>query len=379
MRLIQRYLFRQLLLHILVTTAALTGVAVLTASLSALDVLVSDRQSPLIFAEITLLATPQIVAMILPLAVCVAGLVCLNRLHTEQEIVICFAGGMSRWAVAAPAIRVATMVAVLNLVINLWVQPLCFREMRVVLQAVRTDIATTLIRPGEFSHPAPGLTVFAQSMDDGGAIKNLFIDQANKRGGSTTLMASEGRFAKRNGAPVLILRDGSNQQFSKTGVLNTLYFSEYVLDLRPFLSLDNQVLYHPSDRYLHELFFPDLRREWERSNVTALLAEGHSRLATPLYDLAFMSLALAAVLGGAFSRLGYGVRIATAAGAGVVVRVLGFVAGAIADGDPRFNVLQYTMPLACFLVCMLIVLRQHPARGPKRAPAPRAEPLATPA
>src|SRR5215469_2830844 len=173
MRLIQRYLFRQLLGHTLLATAALTGVAVLTASLSALDVLVNDRQSPLVFAEITLLATPQIVAMILPLAVCVAGFVCLNRLHTEQEIVICFAGGMSRWDVASPAIRVAILVAIVNLVINLWVQPICFREMRTVLQAVRTDLATTLIRPGEFTHPSPGLTVFAQSMDDTGLIKNL--------------------------------------------------------------------------------------------------------------------------------------------------------------------------------------------------------------
>jgi lipopolysaccharide export system permease protein len=190
MRLIQRYLFRQLLSHTVLATAALTGVAVLTASLSALDILVNDRQSPLIFTEITLLATPQIVAMILPLAVCVAGLVGLNRLHTEQEIVICFAGGMSRWRVAAPAIRLATFIAILNLIINLWIQPLCFREMRHVLEGVKADIATTMIRPGEFTHPGPGLTVFAQSMDENGGIKNLFIDKDNGHGGSTTDMAA---------------------------------------------------------------------------------------------------------------------------------------------------------------------------------------------
>ncbi len=83
-----------------------------------------------------------------------------------------------------------------------------------------------------------------------------------------------------------------------------------------------------------------------------------------------MALALAAVLGGAFSRLGYGMRIAVAGGAGVAVRVLGFVAGAAADGNVNLNFLQYSPPLVCFLVCMLIVLRQHPARGPRRAPAP---------
>ncbi len=379
MRLIQRYLFRQLLGHTVVATAALTGVAVLTASLSALDILVSDRQSPVIFAEVTLLATPQIIAMILPLAVCVAGLVGLNRLHTEQEIVICFAGGMSRWRVAAPAIRLAGVITVINLVINLWVQPLCYREMRTILMAVRADIATTLIRPGEFTHPTPGLTVFAQTMDQSGEIKNLFLDKASANGASTTYMAAEGRFAKRNGDPVLVLHAGSIQQFSKTGVLDVLSFDENVLPLKPFLAIEGEVLYHPSDRYLHELFFPDLRRSWERQNYKKLISEGNGRIATPLYDLAFMALALAAVLGGAYSRLGYGARIAVAGGAGLGIRVLGFVAGAAANGNIALNLLQYTPPLLCFIVCMLIVLRQHPARGPRRAPTPPIQAVASPA
>jgi lipopolysaccharide export system permease protein len=379
MRLIQRYLFRQLLGHTVVATAALTGVSILTASLSALDILVNDRQSLVIFAEVTLLATPQIIAMILPLAICIAGLIGLNRLHTEQEIVICFAGGMSRWRVAAPAIRLAALITLINLIINLWIQPLCYREMRSILMSVRADIATTLIRPGEFTHPAPGLTVFAQSEDQSGVIKNLFLDKASANGASTTYMAAEGRFAKRNGDPVLVLHGGSIQQFSKTGVLDVLSFEENVLPLKPFLAIEGEVLYHPSDRYLHELFFPDLRRPWERLNLKKLYAEGHGRLATPLYDLAFMALALAAVLGGAFSRLGYGARIAAAGGAGLAIRVLGFVAGAAANGDLALNVLQYAPPLICFVVCMLIVLRQHPVKGPRRAPASPLQAMASPA
>jgi lipopolysaccharide export system permease protein len=370
MRLIQKYLFRQLLGHTLIATAAFTAVAVLTASLSALDILITDRQSPIIFAEITLLATPQIVSLILPIAVCVAGLVGLNRLHTEQEIVICFAGGMSRWRVAAPAIRLAALVTLVNLVLNLWVQPLAFRHMRTVLQSVRADIATTMIRPGEFTHPGPGLTVFAQAMDQDGSIRNLFIDQAKDNGESVTYIFSHGRIAKRNGSPVLIMNDGSIQQLSKTGALNVLYFVENVLDLRSFLKTEGEVSYHPSDRFLHELFFPDLRRPPERAQLKQLYSEANNRLAGPLYNLAFEALALAAVLGGAFSRLGYGLRIATAGAAALGVRVSGFVIGAICDGHAGLNILQYAPPMLCFATCMLIVLRQHPARSLQRRLSP---------
>ena len=367
MRLIERYLFRQILGPTIFATLALVGIAVLTSSLSTLDILVSQRQSPVLFIQVTLLETAQIITLILPMGVFIAGLVALNRLHTEQEIVICFAGGMSRWGVASPAIRVAAIMAVLTLALNLWVQPLCFRELRAILESVRADIASTMIKPGQFTHPAPGLTVYAQSIDSGGVIKNLFINQTDHHGTSSTLMAGEGRIAKRGGAPLLVMRNGSDQELSKAGVLNTVSFDEYDFDLRPFLSIEGQVRYHETDRYLHELFFPDLTQKWEQVNRRALIAEGHQRLSSPLYNLAFSALALAAVLGGAFSRLGYGARIAAAAGAGVVVRVLGFVAWAASAGNVNLNILQYAVPLVCFIVSMLIVLRQHPARHARPA------------
>src|SRR5437868_1186602 len=162
MRLIDRYLLRQLLGPTLLATAALSAVALLSQSLSALDYIVNQRQSALVFIKITLLYMPQLINMILPIAVFVAALVALNRLHTEQEIVVCFAGGMSRWRVISPAMRLAAGVAFVMLLLNLWVQPAAYREMRRELFDVKTDLAATLVREGEFAHPAPGLTVYAQ-------------------------------------------------------------------------------------------------------------------------------------------------------------------------------------------------------------------------
>src|SRR5687768_17121937 len=177
MRLIDRYLLRQLLSPTIFAAAALTLLALLSQSLSALDLIVNQRQSALVFLKVTLLAMPQLVNMVMPIALFVAALVALNRLHTEQEIVVCFAGGMSRWRVISPALRLACTVAFMALVINLFVQPAAFRAMREELFEVRTDLAATLVREGEFTEPAPGLTVYAQSVDPDGDLRNLFIHQ----------------------------------------------------------------------------------------------------------------------------------------------------------------------------------------------------------
>jgi lipopolysaccharide export system permease protein len=100
--------------------AALCLVTVLGRSLSELEIIVEQRQSALVFLRIIALAVPQLLNTVMPIAVFVAALVALNRLHTEQEIVICFASGMSRWKVISPAMRLASVAAVLSLIIGIW-------------------------------------------------------------------------------------------------------------------------------------------------------------------------------------------------------------------------------------------------------------------
>jgi len=358
MRLIDRYLLRQLLGPVILATLALTAVALLSQSLSGLDLIVNQRQSALVFLKVTLLAMPQLVDLILPIAVFVAALVALNRLHTEQEIVVCFAGGMSRWRVIAPAMRLACTVAFLALVMNLFVQPAAYRAMREELFEVKADLAATLVREGEFTEPTPGLTVYAQSVDNSGNLRNLFIHEIKPDGSTTTYTAESGHVGRAQGRPVLFMKNGSNQEFSSRGVLNYLTFQEYIFDLAPLANSDELIHYKPSDRFLHELFFPDLQQDWERKNRLDLLAEGNARIASPLYNIAFMALALSAIIGGGFSRLGYGRRIAAMGAVAAVVRLLGFQVQAACDDNAWLNILQYAVPLLTTWIALGRLFRQ---------------------
>jgi lipopolysaccharide export system permease protein len=86
---------------------------------------------------------------------------------------------------------------------------------------VRADIAATLVREGAFTEPSGGLTVYSRSIDRGGLIHDLFIHQTKQGGGDTTYSAREGRVATRNGAPVLIMQNGSTQEFSARTACST--------------------------------------------------------------------------------------------------------------------------------------------------------------
>jgi lipopolysaccharide export system permease protein len=167
----------------------------------------------------------------------------------------------------------------------------------------------------------------------------------------------------KNGAPILRLSRGSTQELSPTGVLNFLSYDDYPFELSEFINSEERVHYKPSDRFLHELLFADLTQDWEKRNHLKLLAEGHARLATPLYNLTFMGLAVWAIVGGAFSRLGYGRRIALAGAIAAVTRILGFITVSAAESVTWLNILQYAIPLSVWIWALGEVFRQHPIQA----------------
>ena len=342
----QRYLFRELLVPTVAATAALAGVAVLSSSLQLLTVVVSQRQAAWLFIELVGLTIPNLIDFVLPIAAFVATLYTVNRLHTEQEIVVCFASGMSRWQVASPALRLSAWAAVVMLVLSLWVAPLCGRITRAELFKARTDLVGSLVKEGQFSENPGGLTVYAQRVDAENQLHNLFIHQLHPDRSSATYDARTGVIVKRAGAPVLVMRDGSNEQFSTTGTLNYLKFDEYTLDLSPYVDTTDQLAYKPSDMYLHELVFPDRRVTINKPLRKKMTAEWNSRLTAPMYIPLFMLAGFIAVIGGAFSRLGYARRIAVASVIALLLRLLGVTVEALCESTPALNVLQWLVPLA---------------------------------
>lgn len=345
MRLIERYLFRQLAWPALAAAAALIGLALVTQTLSTLDLVVDQHQNGLVFAKVVLLSLPSMAPIVAPIALFVAALWALNRLYADQEIVVCFGGGLSRWRVTSAAWRLATLFALALLASNLFLQPAAQRTRAAELFRIRTDLAASLVHDGQFAQPSPGLTVYAQNVDAQGRLKNVFIHQDHPGGGSSTFTGKRGLITKQDGRPVLILMQGSNESPNDKGVLNSLNFDEYVFDLTPYLNTTDALHFKISDRFLHELMRPDFKDPWQKQNKKKMKAEAHSRLSSPLYAFTFMALALQAVLGGGFSRTGYGRRIAIAGASAAAIRIVGFAMQAACDSSPSLNVVQYLIPL----------------------------------
>lgn len=364
MTLIQGYLFRQIGRPVVAACAALAGIGILSQSLDQLEVIVERGQSVWVMVKLTLLAVPQLMAVIIPIGLFVGALIALTRLQREQELTAVFASGVTRWSAIRPAVRIAAIAALLTLVVTTVGQPWAQRQARAEAFAVRTDLAALLVEEGQFVEGPGGLTVYVQQIEQNGLLKNLFVylEEGDR---VTTWDAAEARFSRIDGQPYLTLLNGSWQRYSSRGVLEYLSFGRQDVSLAQYSEVTDRVRYKPSDLYLTQLFNPspgDLQRV---GSAGELMAEGHSRLSAPLYALMAMAMALTAILGGPFSRTGYGLRIAKVAAAFLIVRIAGYGVVSASAWNGWLNVFQYLLPIVATVVSLRLLFR---ALKPRRRP-----------
>ena len=378
---LQNYIFRQILAPLGAILAALTVIAVLTQGLAQMELIVDQHSSALTYLWVTMLVIPQLLSLILPLALFFAVAYAVNRLYTDSELVVAYAAGVGAWQITAPIFRLSIIAGVVQLAVALLLQPASYREMREVVHALRGDLASMLVRDGAFTSPAKGLTVYAGGTGAGGRIQNLLIHDERGGGAPVTYTAREGSAAIVQGQPALILREGQIQQPKANGVVELLDFDQYVLEFGDDISTQDAFILKPSDRFLSDLLAPNLANFYDQKMVDKFLAEAHSRIASALLNPALAMIAVAGLLIGDFNRRGYSARLAQAAALALGVRLLALGVQAAARENPQLNLVQYILPLAVIVICATAIMldRRRPTRAtpppdrPAHAPAARTE------
>lgn len=345
MNTVSAYVFRQALGPLLAILGALAAIAILTQGLNQLDIIITNRRAGFAFAWVTVLALPQLISLILPMAVFIAVIYALNRMQSESEIAVLYSAGVSRQRIARPIMQLAMLATLAHVAINVVIQPAAFEERRRVFYALRTDIASSLIEEGSFTFPTEDLTLYARERGGGGELRDLLINDARPEF-PITYTARAGVIATIEGRPSIVMRDGQVQRQTEDGTVDVLDFDRYVLQLGEDFQEPELFFLKASDRTLYQLFFPDLTAHYDQRNVELFQAEGHARLSAPLLNLAMAMIALAGVLVGEFRRGGYGRRILIASAIALLVRVAALAVQAAAADDPELNPLQYALPLA---------------------------------
>jgi lipopolysaccharide export system permease protein len=126
--------------------------------------------------------------------------------------------------------------------------------------------------------------------------------------------------------------------------MKMLSFKSYNLDLDQFSSANRIIFRRPNERFLHELFSPAPGMTQAQRNQ--YMTEAHDRLSQPLYCIAFVLIALAAVTRGRRARGANALRLTIASLSAIGLRIAGYGVTGMAARQPLFSILLYIIPLA---------------------------------
>ena len=353
---LDRYLFIQSLKPLAMITVCLTAIIWLTQILQKADIMVDDGGSFVAFLRITVLIIPNLLTIITPFALFAASIFILNRLKNDSEVAAMSAAGASPLRIGRPLLVLAALGTVLTFFLNTNVMPRAYMGVKQVVREVRNDIAQSLIRSGIFTEIDDGLTVYAEEVRPGGQFLGVLIyDQRNPED-PVTYLAESGLYRNSEFGPRLHLVNGNVQRESPdTGEVDIVEFVETAVDLTPYQGSVTAPFKEGTERYVSELLNPDLTNNYDKQRKGALIAEGHSRLATPFYNILFVVIALVALLRGSLNRFGYGRRILFAVGIALLIRVLGYTFENMAAGTALFNYLQYLLPIGASIAGLFLL------------------------
>ncbi|VBB69227.1 Membrane protein, putative [invertebrate metagenome] len=320
MGIITRYILRHLVAGTAFISSGLLCILWLSQALRFIELIIKKGLSIPTFASLTLLLLPNLMVIILPIALFTATLASYNRLIADQELVALKAAGVSLLQLGSPALLLATAMTGVCFLLTLYSVPKTVERFHEMQWTIRNDLSAVLLREGIFTEITKGLTVYVRSRSRAGELLGILIHNNRDVRAVITTIAERGALEFTENGPRLLMLNGSQQEIKKEeSQLSILYFDRYSLDLSDLKKAASVRFRDARERSLQELLTMSEDTGLSAADMRRFRIEAHQRLSMPLFNLSFVAIALTLLLPAHFNRRGQTTKVLTAIGIMIAV------------------------------------------------------------
>ncbi len=330
------------------------------------DQLISDGQTILAFLELTTLALPPIIMMVLPVAGFVATLYVFNRLITDSELVILQTAGISPLRLLRPVFYFGAIMAFLVAGLSNGLAPQAEAQFRERSNILGNDLVAQLLRAGVFQSPISGITIYISDISPEGELQGLFIHDRRSETREVTYRADRGYLLRDAENARMILVSGRSITLDRvTNRLSNLSFERLNYDITQTLSptasgsdeegevptkneraMSTPALIAADQDLANRAGIPLDRIKWEL----------HYRFAQAMFAFFVPLIAASCLMLRNFSRLGLWAQIMLAVGLVIPLQMSKNLLSAQVINAPHLAPLAYVQPLLCAVVFGAVLL-----------------------
>jgi LPS export ABC transporter permease LptF len=217
MRIIDRYICREVLSHALLGLLVFTFVFFVPQLVQLMEVLVRHSGSWRAIGGLFLCTFPGVLTFTLPIAVLSGVLIGMGRLSADSELIAMNAAGIGLRRLFVPIGAVALTGFALTLSMTLWLVPLSVHAFRATQEQLRMSQASSQIQPRVFDEQFPNLVLYVQDVTAAATHwRGVFLAESDAGDISRLTLAKDAIVIAdpENGKLELHLREGGMHEFS---------------------------------------------------------------------------------------------------------------------------------------------------------------------
>ena len=294
----KKILFRKLLFDCLkfffLTIISISLIVWVFQAVNYLDIMVEDGRNYAVYFNYTILNFPKIISKILPFAVFLSFFYVLIKYESNNELIIFWNFGISKIQVINFFLRFSLIILLLQIIFAALIVPKSQDLARSTIKNSDINFFDNFLKPKKFNDIIKGVTIYSESKDENGLLKNIYIKKITNQNEFEVTYAKRGEIKNFGTNQVLVLYDGENIKGKKDN-LNSFSFSKSDFNLT---NLDSNAITHrktqqnstidlfqcyknlTNKNFKGELADIENCRKENQSNI---LAELYKRLIIPFY------------------------------------------------------------------------------------------------
>jgi len=204
MRILDRYIFREVLSHTLLGLAVFTFVFFIPQLVRLMDLIVRHAGGAGRITLLFLSSLPPILVFTLPMAALVGVLIALGRLSADSEIVALHALGIGMRRLLFPVGALAGIAALLTLSMTVWLGPASLRTLHRLELQLQSSQVPFAVQPRVFDERFPNTVLYVEDVSATAAHwRGVFLAETGSATGTRVTLAED----------AIVVNDPANNQF----------------------------------------------------------------------------------------------------------------------------------------------------------------------
>ncbi len=217
MRLIDRYICREIISHAALGLAVFTFVLFIPQLVRLMELVVRHSADAPSVALLFLCTLPGVLTFTLPMSVLVGVLIGLGRMSADSEVIALHALGINQRRLLLPVGALAMGATLLTAAMTFWLVPASLRTFRSLEERLRSSQASFEIQPRVFDERFPRLVLYVQDVEAAATRwRGIFLAETGTENGSRVTLAEEAIVIadREQGKVQLHLQSGSTHEYN---------------------------------------------------------------------------------------------------------------------------------------------------------------------